>query len=595
MSGNAENEYFSDGLTETLLHMLAQIPELKVAARTSSFAFKDKQEDVRNIAEALHVAHILEGSVQRSGDRVRITAQLIRAEDGYHIWSENYDRTLNDIFAIQDEIAGKVGGALAESLLGAGEEISIVGIGTDNIAAYELYLEARQFSEIESFSALSRAETLLKDALSRDPEFLDAKTELAVVFWSQQNTGMRPAKEALDQTIALAGQVVAVRPRDARARTILALANARKELNSGRNIKAFYQLGEKYQQIVNDSPSEIEPRVSLAFNLSIFGKPEESAAHFEKALELDALNPWVYRMQGNALLNSDQFELAIAAFERSLELNADQPNSIADIGDAKAGLGDYAALVEAYLSAGDVDSQDHELPAVMAVALYKLGMIESADQLLNRARSIAPTSSTVQMAELWRAYSYGNDDEAFSLARSMIDADTSGRHFAFQDAVSIYASIAMNRNEARAAYEFLGERFPNIHAGGSIEVQGKVYSAQLRLFDLWMAARPREEALAAIQGLLDINESVNWGPEEQPLTFIAAYAARGDTEAAIELGLQKAFLQPASNFRDWRFYFDRPVLADVAADPRVVAELERLEFEEEVARADITTYLASRD
>ena len=102
MSGNAENEYFSDGLTETLLHMLAQIPELRVAARTSSFAFKGDEIDIREIAGALNVAHVLEGSVQRSGDRVRITAQLIRAQDGFHVWSENFDRTLDDIFAIQD-------------------------------------------------------------------------------------------------------------------------------------------------------------------------------------------------------------------------------------------------------------------------------------------------------------------------------------------------------------------------------------------------------------------------------------------------------------------------------------------------------------
>ncbi|HSD68921.1 MAG TPA: hypothetical protein VLB07_05170, partial [Woeseiaceae bacterium] len=101
MSGNAENEYFSDGLTETLLHMLAQLPELRVAARTSSFAFKGQDKDIREIALALRVAHVLEGSVQRAGDRVRITAQLIRANDGFHVWSENYDRTLDDIFGIQ--------------------------------------------------------------------------------------------------------------------------------------------------------------------------------------------------------------------------------------------------------------------------------------------------------------------------------------------------------------------------------------------------------------------------------------------------------------------------------------------------------------
>ena len=120
--------------------MLAQVPELKVAARTSSFAFKGRHQDIRAIADALDVAHVLEGSVQRAGDRVRITAQLIRASDGYHIWSNQFDRSLTDIFAIQDEIANEVGTALAESLLTDDEEIAIISIGTENITAYEMYL-----------------------------------------------------------------------------------------------------------------------------------------------------------------------------------------------------------------------------------------------------------------------------------------------------------------------------------------------------------------------------------------------------------------------------------------------------------------------
>ena len=112
MSDSKDNEYFSDGLTETLLHMLAQYPDLKVAARTSSFAFKNRNLPIGEIAAALGVAHVLEGSVQRAGDRVRITAQLIRSRDQFHVWSANYDRTVDDIFAIQDEIAAEVGTAL---------------------------------------------------------------------------------------------------------------------------------------------------------------------------------------------------------------------------------------------------------------------------------------------------------------------------------------------------------------------------------------------------------------------------------------------------------------------------------------------------
>ena len=196
MSGDADNEYFSDGLTETLLHMLAQLPELKVAARTSSFAFKGQDRDIREIADALDVAHVLEGSVQRAGDRVRITVQLIRASDGFHVWSENYDRTLDDIFGIQDEIAGRVGSALSASLLQNDAGRSIVGVGTSNIEAYDDYLHALASLATGSFSGYRAAEQSLQAALARDPEFVDAKIRLADVYWSQAATGMTSKADA---------------------------------------------------------------------------------------------------------------------------------------------------------------------------------------------------------------------------------------------------------------------------------------------------------------------------------------------------------------------------------------------------------------
>ena len=139
MSGDAENEYFSDGLTETLLHMLAQLPELRVAARTSSFAFKGRNTSIGEIADSLGVAHILEGSEQKSGNRIRVTAQLIRATDGFHVWSQNYTRPLQDIFAIQDEIAQDVAGALDSSLLG-GKSRAMHSVETSNLTAYDHYL-----------------------------------------------------------------------------------------------------------------------------------------------------------------------------------------------------------------------------------------------------------------------------------------------------------------------------------------------------------------------------------------------------------------------------------------------------------------------
>ena len=237
MSDNADNEYFSDGLSETLLHMLAQVPELNVSARTSSFAFKDQNQDIRAIGISLGVAHILEGSVQRAGGRVRITAQLIRTDDGFHVWSENYDRTLEDVFGIQDEIAQLVSTSLTTSLLGPGGGRSIEGVGTTNVAAYDLYLKALSIQAKSSHDSLHAAEMLLKEALAIDAGFLDAKTQLAVNYFNQLQTGLRPHDATLVELAALLEQVLASRPQDVRAKTWYLVAGVRRAFLAGEQVE----------------------------------------------------------------------------------------------------------------------------------------------------------------------------------------------------------------------------------------------------------------------------------------------------------------------------------------------------------------------
>jgi len=141
MSADPEQEYFSDGISEELLNVLAKLPGLRVAARTSSFQFKGRNEDIAEIAAALNVAHILEGSVRKSGNKLRITAQLIKADDGFHLWSETFDRELDDVFAVQDEIAGAISDALKVKLaLAAGETVFPRVIKAANTDAYDAYL-----------------------------------------------------------------------------------------------------------------------------------------------------------------------------------------------------------------------------------------------------------------------------------------------------------------------------------------------------------------------------------------------------------------------------------------------------------------------
>ena len=166
MSPGKDQEYFSDGLAEEIINALAQVPGLKVIARTSAFAFKGQNIDIRRVAETLGVAHVLEGSVRKAGDRIRVTAQLITAADGSHLWSERYDRELADVFAVQDEIAGAITQALSARL-------SIDGPPgrqhTPTLAAYEAYLKGRHHLWMITPEALARSRDFFKQAIAADP------------------------------------------------------------------------------------------------------------------------------------------------------------------------------------------------------------------------------------------------------------------------------------------------------------------------------------------------------------------------------------------------------------------------------------------
>jgi TolB-like protein len=176
MSSDPEQTYFSDGISEELLNALVKLPGLKVAGRTSSFAFRDKTDDLRAIGKALNVNHILEGSVRKQGMRVRITAQLIKADDGFHVWSESYDREVTDIFALQDEITREIVRALEVEL---GQQPAPKSVPTASIEAYSVYLRARQKLALRGVDGLAEARDLFEQAVALDPDYAPAHSGLA--------------------------------------------------------------------------------------------------------------------------------------------------------------------------------------------------------------------------------------------------------------------------------------------------------------------------------------------------------------------------------------------------------------------------------
>ena len=184
MSEDKDQEYFSDGISEELLNLLAKIPQLQVTARTSSFSFKGKEIAIPEIARTLHVANVLEGSVRKAGNSVRITAQLIKAGTDTHLWSQTYDRKLDDIFAIQDEIAADVVKQLKVTLLGAAPKAR-----TTDPEAYALYLQAVQLGRQSTAEAYEQSDALYRKVLAIDPRYAPAWAGLAGNFIDEVNHG----------------------------------------------------------------------------------------------------------------------------------------------------------------------------------------------------------------------------------------------------------------------------------------------------------------------------------------------------------------------------------------------------------------------
>jgi TolB-like protein len=209
MSEKKDQEYFADGLSEELIDMLTKVPELRVTARTSSFYFKGKQATIADIAKALSVANVLEGSVRKSGNHLRITAQLIRADNGYHIWSETYDRQLNDIFKVQDDIAGSVVTALKLSLLG---ESMPKATNAENTEAYTRYLQARALVARDSRPEIEQAAVYLRQALDLDPKFAPAWALYAKTRTILYQRGGIPFQQARAEANDAAMRAIALDP-----------------------------------------------------------------------------------------------------------------------------------------------------------------------------------------------------------------------------------------------------------------------------------------------------------------------------------------------------------------------------------------------
>ena len=396
MSSDKEQEYFSDGLTEEMIDLLGQVLELRVPARSSSFYFKGKNETIANIAQQLKVAHVLEGSVRKAGKRLRITAQLIRADSGYRVWSQTYDRDDTDVFAVQDDIAKAVVSAL-KLKLAAGTPVT-GSRGTTNTEAYDQYLLGRQLDRRGSTEGYRHAVKAYQRAITLDPHYAAAYAGKAVAeAWVADATGdmggIALARHEVDQAIALA-------PNDAAG-------------YAARSFLRSYWLWDwtgaqaDIEKALTLDPRSSEVHHRYAILMDCLGRVPAAIAAQKKAILLDPVSAGAWNNLGYFYIELGNYGEADAAFGRAVELEPSLSFALDNLGTLRLLQGNAHEALEIFRK---VDFAAFRLTGI-ALAEYTLGHTRESEQALEELMNKHAQESGYQIAQVfaWR----GENDIAF--------------------------------------------------------------------------------------------------------------------------------------------------------------------------------------
>src|SRR5262249_52659260 len=367
MSEEKANEYFSDGISEELLNLLTKVPQLKVAARTSSFSFKGKGVEIREIARQLHVANVLEGSVRKSGEQLRITAQLVRAAEGYHLWSETYDRKMDDIFKIQDEIAGEVVKELKVKLLGAAPKAR-----TTDPKAYVLYLEARELGLQGTAEAFAKSDALLRQALEIDPRYAPAWDELARNFADKTGMGLLSNEEGFALAREADEKALQIDPDYAPTHASLGWIAMYGDNDLAGAARHF-------QRALALDPTDVRVLRNATTFLQNLGRVDEALALAEALVRRDPVNVTSLFNLGTAQRQAGRYDAAIASLRTALSLSPGQANLHDQIGLALMLKGDATAALT------EIEQEKSEVWRMIALpmAYCALGRKADADAALD--------------------------------------------------------------------------------------------------------------------------------------------------------------------------------------------------------------------
>jgi serine/threonine protein kinase/TolB-like protein/Tfp pilus assembly protein PilF len=399
MSEKKDQEYFADGIAEEILGLLTNVSELHVVARTSAFSFKGKSDDIPTIARKLLVANVLEGSVRKSGGRLRITAELVRADNGYHLWSQTYDRNLGDIFKVQDEIAGAVVKALKLSLLA---EAMPKARGTENFEAYTLYLQSLSlFLRAATQADWEKMVDYLRQALKLDPTFAPAWAWLSSFRSAQALFGWVPARQGYEEARRAARQALALDPKLPEAHSAMAI------------VHIFYDWDwpgaqAQVQQAVELNPGNADASYWAGFLARILGHDEDALRFLQRAVANDPLNAFSYVSLGFVRYWTGRLSEAKIAIRKGLDLNPGHPYGHWLAGQVMVASGDPTAALAEF----ERDNDARQREEGRAIAYYALGRKVDADLALADVENRYAGSDAYGIAEI-HAFR-GEIDQAFA-------------------------------------------------------------------------------------------------------------------------------------------------------------------------------------
>lgn len=560
MSGDPAQEHFSDGISEELLHRLAQISGLHVAARTSSFYFKGKDVAIGQIASELGVKSVLEGSIRKAGDTIRITVQLINASDGYHIWSQTFDRRIDDVFSIQDEIATKVVESLKVSLLGA-EQSRLGRRPTDNIDAYDAYLLGRQMMARRTSGSLQEAAGHFAEAVQLDPDFALAYVGLADTYALLGSYGgldtqavQKHAEPALERALELDHQ----------------LGEAYSSMGGLRLLQGNFTGSETaYQRAIQLSPNYAPAYLGYGMLMKRgFGRVEAALELHQTALGLDPLSTPINMAVVEDLHELGRFEEVRERCQRVIDIDPDYPRAYTIMADLYWEVfGQLDQAVEWLHKAIELDPGNPDHARWMGMVYLDLGDIPAGERWIRTAIDMAPNQYASLWAAIYLARHTGEQEDAVNAANAMLEM-----------APGNWLSLLVLRDadyrdgNISVALERYREAKPDLFENEAPVIDATNFGWAIEIANVLIRAGQRDHADILLQGALSaILTRPRLGFSGYGISDVEIYALLGDREFALDL-LARAV---GEGWRSgWRIGTERnDNLASLHSDPRYQAVL----------------------